>query len=764
MNIFDLEQQYTVEENGSSLDPFKAYENINTDGVMLTNSDAGPVSYFKPRATSSNGEDIINDDWALSSFVLKGEGPGIEPLDAANRAWSRASIKFADSRFGCNIGINQLSQFTPYADWPDAGRLKSVRREPSIYLSGPDDTVHGLGAFWSEMFDDTAQIVYIRPGVPEFQSMLNYLRNAFDYRSSVYARTGRAPSFTYELGKFFTGYVMLTAVPWPARILYVAGKAALALFARRKSQYYNVRPTPHMFWGQVNMVIAQLAFNEGLLPSIPEDIFAKNPSHTAKRLGMGHTFDEKDIAILRGFAKDLITEEGFFDAYAFATRHQRMANAVLDDEFKRSKAELDPKSYVGWLKKDLTGQTSHDTEFYTLEGKRKFWESLSRHLHFEEYTHAPDLTVPQAANQNSKSLNVTNKDFHEKFYEIDGKPKKNVMAESWWEEYKSAMNAQFNEGGDWVIFRVENTGAVSDSFQNQSSVPSIAGMINSNSASWIDKRFTLGEGAILPDVVKGIASMVFDGVAGAAETLTFGASNILGMFGDGFVAFPEYWSGSSASLSSFNYKISLETPYSNTISRLFKLYFPVAALLALFLPKATGRHSYGSPYVCEVFDQGRGQTRLALPESLTISRGGGSLGFTPTKKVTRLDITLRFKDLTPVVALPTFPGPIDYFIESTTDAMQDEESGISNYLAALSGQSLYDQIYGGPRFRLRWAKFLHALHVGQSPHYWASATRATMKESFFLGPVMSVIETVSRGNEAVISGAPSTNKGQHGAK
>ena len=53
---------------------------------------------------------------------------------------------------------------------------------------------------------------------------------------------------------------------------------------------------------------------------------------------------------------------------------------------------------------------------------------------------------------------------------------------------------------------------------------------------------------------------------------------------------------------------------------------PLSMLLAGALPKSTGKHSYDAPFLVEIYDKGKAQTRLGIIDSISITRGVGRLG------------------------------------------------------------------------------------------------------------------------------------------
>src|SRR5690606_1288133 len=70
------------------------------------------------------------------------------------------------------------------------------------------------------------------------------------------------------------------------------------------------------------------------------------------------------------------------------------------------------------------------------------------------------------------------------------------------------------------------------------------------------------------------------------------------------------------------------------------------------LPLSTGKQSYTSPFIFEMFNRGRTQIRLGMVESLSITRGVGDVGWTNTGKFLGCDVTLSIVDLSSAFHMP----------------------------------------------------------------------------------------------------------------
>ena len=108
------------------------------------------------------------------------------------------------------------------------------------------------------------------------------------------------------------------------------------------------------------------------------------------------------------------------------------------------------------------------------------------------------------------------------------------------------------------------------------------------------------------------------------------------------------------------------------------------------------------------------------------------------------------KDLSTILPLPIYTGAWD----SSARTLNDEEATITNYLAAVTGMSIYDQIYPIAKAKVRLAKL--AMNVGKftSSAYWASAIHYTSTQGLlkYTG-VPLLLEALSRNSENII-GSP----------
>jgi hypothetical protein len=121
--------------------------------------------------------------------------------------------------------------------------------------------------------------------------------------------------------------------------------------------------------------------------------------------------------------------------------------------------------------------------------------------------------------------------------------------------------------------------------------------------------------------------------------------------------------------------------------------------------------------LCEVYDRGRFQSRLAACTQVDITRGNSTLPFTITGQAIAIEMSLKFTDLSSIMHMPLSAAGISKYIEST----MDEDNLLMDYLAVLAGQDIYSQIYTLPKAMISLAKLTVSFQSLFSPYRMASA-------------------------------------------
>lgn len=683
-----------------------------------------PIAEDLKVAGGDNPYNLLDQDWVKTSFMIS-DAEFADSTDAKNRYWSTASAKFTDTSLGGNVGINHYPQYTPYADWPVPGRLQGRQVPSPSNFSGN----YGWGAYMSEAVDDQKQIIFMRMGVPQFNSLINYLTRAFDAPSSMLARTGRTPGVFYDSGKAIGTFAAVQAFPVVAFTI-LAGKFVNFFFGRSTSKFYTLKPTMHTYWSTVNSLVNTIAVNIGFYPKV----LNMNADNT-QRLNRPFVIDEAYMQQMSKLMPDVFRGDNYyFDVFALANRAQRIANAIHSTAYDKADLATDT-NYVGYLKRELSGNGTHSTEVTDGNGKHRLADFLDETFKLSKYFKSEKSISGQM--ETDPRINTDSP---------DGKERDST----WFSEFAAYFDAEFRMGSQFATFCVDYTGPQTTSWSNSAVESEMQQKLNQTSSTARSARFAFAEGNILGDTVGAVVGAASDLAMGVIDgvTMNLGAF-IKGLMGDGFLDVPKHWQSSSVSLPRTSYSMTLKATYNSPMSRMLKIYIPLCMILAAALPRSTGKQSYTSPYLVQIFDKGRNQIRLGMIESLSITAGSGAnIGFDARGVPLAFDVNFTVMDLSSIMHMPVSSG--DFL---GADMTLDEDNILSDYLAVLSSQDMYNQIYPMARARLRLAKLAIAKGKWQSPAFWAAATHNSATDGLLQIPTLglgNLLEVVTR-NAAVTS-------------
>lgn len=658
-----------------------------------------------PIVSKNNVEDpdVKKDtDWVKIAFMVTDEEIG-DPDDIANRYYSSASGKFVDTKLGGNIGINPRPQFTRYADIRDKGRFGKDRKDVTISnISGN----YGLGRYYSENIDDPAQKIYLRFGVPRFNSLTTFLFRAFDREMTVMARTGRAPSAWYKAAQLAGKAVAFVAFPW-LTISVEAGKAMHWLLSRGTSKFFTIKPTMHFYWSTVSQLVNNHAVNTGIIKKVLED------DTNRTRLGHVYKLDEENLNHIKEIFPDVFNSEGFIDIFAMANRAQRKANVLFEMDYAKlngdSASETD---FYGYLKKDNTGNGRHGSYISNDRGSPTLGAFLNKYISVGDYYKA----TLEGGDKEKAERSIT-PELDPRVDLSNPKATTELKEGGYIDNLRMAADAEWRDGAAFAVFRVDHTGSTSESFGNSVAESELANKLNGTASTFREARFSLAGGNILGDTVESITNAVGDVALGALDGVTLGFTGLIaGLGGGGYVDIPKHWQASSANLPRGSYTIQLISPYNNPVSRLINIWVPFYMLLAGVLPRSTGKQSYGAPYYCQLYDRGRVQTRTGMIESLSVTRGTSNLAFDTEGQALALDVNFSIVDLSTVMHMPMSSGGI-----FENDMTMDDDNITADYLNVLAGMDIYSQIYTVPRAQLKLTKKLAQFRSkANSPFFMAS--------------------------------------------
>jgi hypothetical protein len=611
---------------------------------------------------------LKDTDWVRQSFLLgvdKQGRPAMDDADLAQRTFSSASLKFVDTTPGGNFCINPPPQFCRAADPKVAGRFGGSS---------------GLGRYYSEAIDDNNQVIYMRFGVPAFNSLTTFFTGFYNTGAGQLARTGRAKSAFFLLGQA-TGFVV-SVMSWRLLAVHLLGVAYKFLAGKPTSKFYYLKPTMSLYWNAVQTMVNQIAVNRGIVPRLG------GPSQG--NLNDGYEFDEAARQKLHQLLPDIFNEGGSIDVYAMANRAQRLARA----HHKKMQAALD-----GDANADVDAQIRAVLrENLTDENRPKYQEYLQKWFDTAQSEPKEEAGKSEGASSNTEQLNNDDQSANRGFLDF--------------------LTAELDDGGAFASFRVNSTGQVSESFSNTVADSELANKINNMSASSRSTNFDFAGGnlddGVIGSIVGGVMNAAKDFASGIGSALSISGLAALG--GAAFVDIPKHWQTSMANLPRGNYTIHLSSPYGNPVSQLVNIYIPLCMLLAGALPISTGKQSYTSPFLLELYDQGRCQTRLGMIDSMTIQRGTSNLGFNRDGHAMGIDISFSIVDMSSVMHMPISAG----FSLNPVEGVFDEDTVYSDYLAVVSGMGLADQIYSLRKLKLNLTRKMTNFDTWASKSHFAS--------------------------------------------
>lgn len=721
-------------------------ENINIDPRIIETPDGGSIFPDIQRAKDLPST-ISDDSWVKQSFMISDSGfdDKFNKYDKLNRYYTSASMKFTSTKLGNNIGINARAGFTPYADIRQ-GRKFSSFRKPTV---GSIRNC-GMGRYYSEAIDDPSQTVFLRFGVPQFNGLLNFFARAYDANMTTLAKTGRGLGFFYNLGKAAGTYAGMVQFP-PIALAVFLGNVTSAVFGRPTTKFYTLKPTMHMYWSAVNILVNSMAINRGLVPKI-----LRNDKN--QKLG-GHPF-ELDTEYLKQLGRlmpDMFTglrdDVYYIDVFAIASKAQRTANRVFLAEYEAAKND-DESMYVGYLQKR---NEVISTDMINTGVVSNLFNWVNDKLMFSDWYSAKTESGKSANGQETTILKESQTELDPR---IDPDSKEGGQVEEPKDGFWKYFDAEFRQGSQFAVFKVDNTGSISESFSNVTTESELSQKLNSTASQIRDIRFSMADGnlvdSFVTNAIGAVAGAATDLALGAISGVTFGMSDFLqGLASAGYIDIPKHWQNSNAKLPGGSYKIRLISPYGNVMSQMQNIYIPLCMLLAGTLPMAAGRSAYGSPMLCQLYDRGRCQIKLGIIESLSITRGTSNLPFNLKGNALALDVSFNVVDLSSIMHMPlTTSGMFGNNVEMTLD----DDNILTDYLAVLAGQDLYSQFFAIPKAKMRLAKNMLRLNRLTSPAEWASATHDTLTTGALSWTLIGNVLENLVGNSSVLAG--STNATQ----
>lgn len=566
-------------------------------------------------------------NWVDNSFLV--------PLDKVDdefaevyRTYTSAMGKFTDSSLGGNWVINPIPQFSRYAD----------PRESVLYDIGKNEA--GVGGYFQEAIDDNYQKVHMRFGVPSFNNIARFMANCYSIELSSMARTGRAPGALFTIGR-----AAGTVIALPLALPLMVARAVKFLFNVQSSKYYTLKPTMHNYWSAVSLMVNNIAATLQVVPRPLNDI------HTDANEENSPTFDAATRAKFASWLPGIFHTSGMIDMLAVATRAQITSQAFHDQI----------NTYIG----NESSPAKRAKLLLDLATKSRSVGKLDINaLSLDKYL---DEVIQASYNQGGDAASAVDPEN----IGVEYMAKDAGDHVTYLKAVESNLKAQGKEAAEFVTFRVSNTGAQSESFSTSSKESGIASSINGMTSSAMSTKFDFAYGQTGIGLVDSAITGVKDLIGGALTGIGLEGLGLLA--GNAFVDIPKMPDSTSAEINQFSFNIPLRAPYGHDLSRLINEIIPTCCILAGVLPQSTGKHTYTTPLLVEVFCRGRVHIRCGMITSVNITRGTGDIAWLRDGKWMGTDISVTVADMTSVIHMPSHAttGFIGNAIGAAAGAVED---------------------------------------------------------------------------------------------
>lgn len=663
---------------------------------------------LKTRSRFLHSEVDRIEDFHWVSETLYAKGYILSEEHEARRFYTTADRKFEDTSLGGNYVCNPRPGYTPYADPPKPG----LPADRNAFATTSYMTNQGMGHYYSEAIDDSHQVINMRFGKPEFNSMTGFFSSFYDQGAAYLANQGRMTGIFYSVG-FGAGlasmYVLLGGLMFFSlmAVAYV-GSGIKGILATNPTKFYYSRPAMAVYWLAVTNIVNQIATHKGIFPVFSGD----------QKIGETIEYDKTMHDDLAKLLPEVFgNKSGYIDVKSIVNRAERINLRVIAAQ-KKAMEEATSYADLEQKMKEARKQASTSATGLPLEQLLQKWRDSelggtdkdSKAPAAAETVAGGTLEQRHTAGQFGEGVKLEDAAKFS-FFKNPGDYLSSKLS-----KFKEYLDAEYSDGAAFATFRVDHTGSVNESFSNSSKPSDLGQKFNSTSAQGRAAYYTFAGGNVAPGVgeVVDAAKQVVSGALSAIKL-----DGLLALAGSAFVDVPDNWENSAAQLPSKSYTMRLVSPYGHPVAQLTNIYIPLAMILAGALPHAAGKQAYTSPFLCELYDQGRCVTRLGMIESLVITRGVSNLGFTKTKEALAIDVQFTVKDFSSIMYMPLDTGSIDPF-----KTINSHDSAYSDYMSVLGGATLGQQIYLGAKLKLRVRNWMRGnIQTMTSMSHWAGVIR-----------------------------------------
>lgn len=302
------------------------------------------------------------EDFHWVSETLFAKGYNLSEEHESRRFYTTADKKFEDTSLGGNYVCNPRPGYTPYADPPKPG-LVSGRNSFTV---ASHMTNQGMGHYYSEAIDDSYQVIHMRFGKPEFNSMTGFFSSFYDSGAAYLANSGRMAGLFYDVGKLTAAaamYVLLGGLTF-FTILAVSyvGSGLAGILLTNPTKFYYSRPTMSVYWLAVSNIVNQIATHKGIFPMFTGD----------QKIGEALEYDQQMHEDLRKLMPQVFNASGNIDVKSIVSRAERINLRVRKAQKQAMEQATSYAELEGMIRKTRDIPNGEDN-YKSLEEMLQLW-------------------------------------------------------------------------------------------------------------------------------------------------------------------------------------------------------------------------------------------------------------------------------------------------------------------------------------------------------------------------------------------------------
>lgn len=598
---------------------------------------------------------------------------GLNPNGLADGNLFYTTPNYTDTRVGGNDVINPYWQFNRDDDIVPRSLLIDQTRKP-----GPGMTEGGMGRVYNETYNQNQQVLWLSMGVPEFNNLLSFYRNAGDSNAARLMNKGTVRGLTGQLITLLWK-ATVWAITFPIVAPFYIHRWLTSTQTTRITKYYSFKPAMTVYYEMVNTMLSYLAVSMGLYPQ-----FIKQRQDSSKNLEK--TYDLNEDTSAKTSADDI----------ANTLRNRNMGDIGIPDLLAHG-----PDIFV--ILNRRARLFTKPTEIVTT---RVLLTELKNDVQTDatKYYHAPNTPYETDDQGNSQPI-------------VDDA---NVNTTQSWSKWWSSLKSTALGAGDYIGLKIEKTASFSETISNQSGPTAIAQKINAY-AQQAKEQYDAGGGTVMGKVLTGIATsnlpetltaLLQEAIWNTAAAVGVGDIGAIMSAGNGFLDMPDVWTNSTFGRP-YRFTIQLNARYADPVSVFQAIYIPLSMILCASMVRAVGDNMYTSPFVVKGYCKGMFSEPCGLIENVTISRGASEFGWSTDTLPTSINISMDIKSLS-----PTFFMSIQDI--GITDTFSRNEN-LLEYLDTLSALGITERLYYWPKaMRKLSAALLIKRNTLISSTYWSA--------------------------------------------